>query len=50
MDCNDASRWSRQWFTWANGLFGQLIMDLAVKMPEMLEESFQPFPHREAKG
>ena len=33
--------WSRQWFSWANGLFGQAVLDLETRKPWLLEERFQ---------
>ncbi|KAI0486709.1 glycoside hydrolase family 125 protein [Xylaria cf. heliscus] len=38
----DASQWTRSWFGWGNAVFGQLIMELAERKPELLKESFQP--------
>ncbi|KAI0154027.1 hypothetical protein BJ166DRAFT_468512 [Pestalotiopsis sp. NC0098] len=48
VDAYSASRWTRQWFTWANGLFGQMILELSQRNSSVLQESFQPLRYRGA--
>ncbi|KAI1173414.1 glycoside hydrolase family 125 protein [Nemania sp. FL0916] len=38
----DATQWTRSWFGWGNAVFGQMMMELAERKPELLKESFQP--------
>ncbi|KAI1813667.1 glycoside hydrolase family 125 protein [Poronia punctata] len=38
----DASQWTRSWFGWGNAVFGQMIMELSERRPDLLVETFQP--------
>ncbi|GGH15601.1 glycoside hydrolase family 125 protein [Silvibacterium dinghuense] len=37
---DDAAKFTRPWFSWANGLFGELILHLAEHRPALLKESY----------
>jgi uncharacterized protein len=41
---DDASRYTRPWFAWANSLFGELILQLATQCPHLLRERLQSVP------
>ncbi|QKX63979.1 uncharacterized protein TRUGW13939_11152 [Talaromyces rugulosus] len=41
VNVNDGGDFSRQWFAWANGLFGQMILELYQRKPHILQHSFQ---------
>jgi meiotically up-regulated gene 157 (Mug157) protein len=34
---DDAAKFTRPWFAWANGLFGELMLKLAARQPALLE-------------
>lgn len=37
----DQHDWSRQWFSWANGMFGQMLLSLDSCGPGLLYHNFQ---------
>jgi meiotically up-regulated gene 157 (Mug157) protein len=42
-DQDDPAKFTRPWFAWANGLFGELILHLAAQRPHLLRA---PLPAR----
>ncbi|KXT16376.1 hypothetical protein AC579_5604 [Pseudocercospora musae] len=41
VNAHDEGKWTRSWFAWANGLFGQAVYELARKKSKVLGMSFQ---------
>ena len=39
-DQDDPAKFTREWFAWANGLFGELIVALAAHRPHLLRAKF----------
>ncbi|KAK4176831.1 hypothetical protein QBC36DRAFT_300811 [Triangularia setosa] len=41
VNTHSVSVWTRHWFSWANGLFGQLILDINKRKSHLLAKSYQ---------
>jgi meiotically up-regulated gene 157 (Mug157) protein len=39
VDQDDPAKFTRDWFAWANGLFGELLVHLAAVQPKLLQET-----------
>ncbi|GAB1315990.1 hypothetical protein MFIFM68171_06200 [Madurella fahalii] len=50
VNTHSESVWTRHWFSWANGLFGQMILDLNERKPHLLGLSYQPSTNQEARS
>ena len=40
VDIDDPTKFTRDWFAWANGLFGELIVHVAATRTQVLRETF----------
>ncbi|MGW8136540.1 glycoside hydrolase family 125 protein [Sphingomonas zeae] len=40
VDIDDPTKFTRDWFAWANGLFGELVVHVAATRPQVLRETF----------
>lgn len=40
VNVDDPKKYTRPWFSWANSLFGELILEVADKNPQVLEANF----------
>ncbi|SPO05015.1 related to Meiotically up-regulated gene 157 protein [Cephalotrichum gorgonifer] len=41
VNSHDEKKWTRSWFAWANGLFGQMILDVRERKPHLLRLRYQ---------